>query len=253
MRTITLEKSRKLLSTYSWKLKYLNWRHNRESSNYLNILLGYLRGENSFDFTSFRQRMLLRTLKYAVNNSNYYKKKIGSLDSFDLNLYSKVPLLTKEIIRFERDNIVTTKSPHHFLTETKTGGSTGEPLGFWSSGSSDGLHQKFLYEYYGYKKGDKILAMDGTFIETSLLSQNIFWKTKNNGCALPYGGMALSSLYLTNDNIELYYKYIEKYKPSFIRGYPAFLTDISKYILDNNKTIGFPIKGIELTSEMVVV
>ena len=47
------------------------------------------------------------------------------------------------------------------------------------------------------------------------------------------------------------YQFVKEYQPDFIRGYPAFVSDLARYILENGKSIDFKMKGIELTSELV--
>jgi len=129
-----------------------------------------------------------------------------------------------------------------------TGGSTGEPLQFPSSGGFDREHQAFLYRIIGYKPGEKILAMDGSAIAQELTARNIYW-TKKSDQDIPYGSMALSSLYLQENTISFYTDFIKTFKPTIIRGYPSFVNDVATYILKNRIKVKHPMKGIVLTSE----
>lgn len=208
--------------------------------------LGYIK-----DFKTIRNRKLKFILKYAYNNTEYYKK-IFSENKITINRkinnWNNIPFLTKEIIRNEKNNIlVFSKSKKNIYFRT-TGGSTGEPFGFFSLGSVDPQHQVFLYKIMGYCKGDRILAMDGTIVPKNLLNQNIFWVFKNK-TDIPYGSMALSSQYLNEENICYYVDFIKTFKPSIIRGYPSFINTVSLYILKNKIELNFKIKGIEITSE----
>ena len=73
---------------------------------------------------------------------------------------------------------------------------------------------------------------------------------KNDGNMLPYGGMALSSMYLNKKNINEYLNFIIGFRPDFIRGYPAFISEIAAFVINNNIDINFRIKAIEVTSEL---
>lgn len=247
---ISLIYIRKVFQVNAWGLKFTTFIHQRIIKKSLSQLSDYHTCNSNQDFTKIRRKLLINTINYARVNCNYYKSILPIAKACDELNINSIPFLTKSIIRENLDDLVSKSFPYNFMIYSKTGGSTGEPLGFWSSWNTEFIHQKFLYEYFGYKKGDKILAMDGTQIENEFVNNNIFWKKKNEGKALPYGGMALSSLYLSKENIKIYFEFITSYKPDFIRGYPAFITDLAKYIIDEDIYINFPIKGIELTSEV---
>tara|TARA_B110000902_G_scaffold63988_1_gene75813 strand:+ start:1144 stop:2436 length:1293 start_codon:yes stop_codon:yes gene_type:complete len=204
----------------------------------------------NFDFKNVNLKLLHEILKHAKNNVPYYDKIISDGDINSPDIFENIPILTKQLIRENIDTLKSTNVPESFLLARKTGGSTGEPLSFWSSGDTEMLHQTFLYKLNGYKLGDKILVMDGTKINEDLLIKNIFWSQKNNGNMLPFGGMVLSSLYLNKNNIKIYLDFLISYKPEFIRGYPAFIYDIANFIIENKIDIGFELKAIELTSEL---
>ena len=80
------------------------------------------------------------------------------------------------------------------------------------------------------------------------IKNNNYLYIKNTN-QLPYCGYGLSSLYLTDDNIQKYVDEIQKLKPAFIRGYPSFVYRIAKYIKDNGIVLDFEIKMVEITSE----
>ncbi|MDA1586595.1 hypothetical protein PDK27_22760 [Bacillus cereus group sp. TH230-1LC] len=203
------------------------------------------------DFKQVRNKKLMSILKYAYKHSEYYKNEFDKRainvrkSGFDWN---EVPFLDKDIIRKEKDGILAISGSKDYVGFLTTGGSTGQPLGFYTLGVLDAEHQEFLFNVMGYVPGDKILAMDGTLIPDELVKRNIYWIEKSKR-DIPYGSMALSSQYLNGENIEFYINFIRRFKPSIIRGYPSFIDAIAVYILKNNIKFDFKIKGIELTSE----
>jgi phenylacetate-CoA ligase len=217
---------------------------------YLPILEKYHAGIN-YDFHSVRGKRLIKTLKYAYKHSRYYRRvfdqngvKITQIEK----CWDNVPFLDKGIIWQEQENILAVSITNNYVSHLTTGGSTGQPLGFYTLGGCDAEHQEFLFKIIGYKPGDKILALDGTVIPDNLLEQNIFWAIKNS-TDLPYGRVALSSQYLNGENICRYVDFLNNFKPDIIRGYPSFISDIANYILHNNIKLSFKLKGVELTSE----
>ena len=197
-----------------------------------------------------QSKRLKAIMMYATKHCDYYRKlglKISSSDDL-----FKFPVLDKQLIR----KLSTDSSPfvsdqiHKMVVYNGfTGGSTGEPLRLILSPGIDSLFQNRVWKEIGFKKGDIILAMDGTKLSTeSILKDEYLALTSKK--QLPYGGYALSSLYLKDTNMSLYFDKICELKPAFIRGYPSFVYRVARYILDNDLTVGFKVKGIELTSEM---
>lgn len=193
-----------------------------------------------------QENLLLKMLRYANAHCDYYRNLNNTIETADD--IQKYPLLTKDIIREKYEEITSDNKSHMVYHVSHTGGSTGEPLEFLNSASFDGYFQKKLWQQNGYRTGDIILAMDGSTINESLQKKDIFWFQCSNQNS-PYGGYVMSSLYLTDSNIDKYCNYIFALKPDFIRGYPSFVYSIAKYITDHNMLIDFRVKAVELTSE----
>lgn len=203
------------------------------------------------DFTSCRNIRLKNIVKYANRQCPFYNNLFSKAHvdvSNIVNKFKRIPLLDKRIIRENADAIVSTQLSRMKYGTRNTGGSTGEPLEFYTSVNYDTEHQAFLYKMMGYEEGDKILAMDGSSIDADSLEKNIYWKKKSEN-NVPYGSMALSSLYLNEGSIATYCDFINSFKPDIIRGYPSFISDVSSYMLRENKKVCHAMKGIVLTSE----
>lgn len=242
IRSIGDNQYRKYLSKRVLDIIYMNV--------YIKKLYQYHRGKK-YDFTNFSEKQLLKILKYAANNSSYYRdiiqpKFANSLKPIEI--IENLPFLDKDIIRKHDKEIAAIDIQKDFIGHLTTGGSTGQPLGFYTLGGHDFEHQKFLYKIMGYEKGDKILAMDGAVVPDYLLEKQIYWVEKSEK-DLPYGSVSLSAHYLRKDTIDKYISFLQDFKPQIIRGYPSFIWDLSKYILKNQIKICFELKGVEVTSE----
>jgi len=240
--------------------RLFDWKYLRHAIRYypekvrviknLDRLKLYHNGEKQ-DFTSERNAGLTNIIKYANEHCPYYSKIFNDIGLGMSDIASqivKIPLLDKQIIRKNSDLIVSSQLQKLLYGKRNTGGSTGEPFEFLGSVGFDHEHQAFLYKMMGFKNGDKILAMDGSSISEDLLVKNIFWKKKADK-DVPYGSMALSSLYLSEETIPYYIDFINNFKPSIIRGYPAFVNEVATYIQKNIIGLKFSLKGIVLTSE----
>lgn len=237
-------------SVHYWFTKRRASVQEKTTARYIRKLNDYHRFREPFDFGTIREQYLLDLVKYARKHCPYYRRALSKIDLSTKDFIRDIPFLTKDLVRRHESELKSQVVPASCFSYRKTGGSTGEPLGFWSTGNTEMIHQTFLFELHGYSPGDKILAMDGTMIDEPLLSANTYWKVKNNGNMLPYGGMALSSLYLNDTTIPHYIDFLNEYKPDFIRGYPSFIAGIAKHVLDKDISLDFQVKGIETTSEI---
>lgn len=196
---------------------------------------------------------LVNLLIHAKSSSTFYRELLSeiNLKKFNIEDFKKIPISNKDIIKENFDLIKSSKFKFENLTERYTGGSTGNPLKLLSNKKADILdraHHLYLYELFGYKKGDLILGCSGREIEPSKLRQNIFWSNSNKGDV--FGEINFSSSYLTDKNISFYLEKLIDLKPKVIRSYPTFLDRLAHYILNNDIEINFKIKGVVLTSEV---
>lgn len=222
---------------------------------YLRVLPSYLFLRRTFRHPEDMQRKyLIRLLKYCQKHNEYFKEfldfELNSLETTDI--LSKLPLLTKEIIRKEQKNIYSDEITNDYSKWANTGGSTGEPLRFpmlsFSNNSFESTNQLYLYLQMGWLFGETIVSVDGSRVPDSSIANNVFWI---EGVNFPYGRYCLSTLYMENDNIIHYINFLNKVKPKIVRGYPSGVAKICSYAKMNNIDFEFSPKGVYLTSETI--
>ncbi|WP_102343363.1 phenylacetate--CoA ligase family protein [Galactobacillus timonensis] len=199
-----------------------------------------------------QQKLIQRTLRYATENVPYYSSFCSHGNS-SLEL-SSFPVVDKQLIRKNPDLFTSRKKDHILYHEALTGGTTGEPFRFLLSNAADGFYQIKLWKRCGYKRGQRILAMDGTVLTTEQQQRGDFGGVRKPSRVymsdqLPYGGFFLSSLYYTDENSKKYLELFQQAAPDFIRGYPSFVYLFGQYIISQHVTLKKPIRCIELTSE----
>lgn len=197
------------------------------------------------DLTKEEHYQQSRMLHYCRKAYPDYYKFYGLQGREQLKDY---PLISKEDMR---------KHPEIFQTRYKnwieshkatTGGSTGQPFGFEISANHDPVHQEFLWDIMGYRKGDKIICINGVSLPKDKVAQNIFYYDLSP-TQLPCGGYALSCLYLTEMTAKYYFDFMEKINPSYLRGYTSAIYRLAQYADEHSLAPGFRLKGIQLTSE----
>ncbi len=232
---------------------YFAMRKPTREANHVLLLLTRMHQGQSQDLLAYRNHKLSEMLEYAYQHCRYYRNLFEQfdVDTKELHNFRRLPLLDKAILRNHRNDIVSDEIGHLRYYTMNTGGSTGEPLEFPASSHGAkiiGAHNEFLYKIIGYEKGDKIVAFDGSSVPENLRQNHIYWVGIGTS-EIPWGRLAYSSLYLTQETMPFYIKHILDYKPSIMRGYPSSINDIANYILKNNISIPFYIKGVVLTAE----
>lgn len=202
------------------------------------------------DFSATRDRYLSRIVQHARSRSRSYATRLEALPKGQVspssNAWLNVPLLSKADIRREGEELMTMPPGRSWIGHLTTGGSTGQPLGFPYLGGHDAEHQEFLWRMMGYTNGDRILAMDGTLVPDEDLRARRYWTSKSPR-SLPYGTVALSAHYWSNDTRDDYVNFLLEYQPALIRGYPSFVSEVAQTLLDRGLRLGC--KGVQLTSE----
>lgn len=212
-----------------------------------------LESMNDSELKIIQDNLLSEILKYAYENTKYYKKifdeySVQQLNDFDLK---RIPILTKSLIRANLTELSSKEFAADSLGKMNTGGSTGEPLEFYTNelaGAMDNAHHWYLYSLMGYEKGDMILDSGGVTISDRLREKNIFWVKGNKDSV--WGEWCMSVLYVDDFNINHYVKKLLSLKPAILRGYPSFFDKLATYMIKNNITLDFKIKGINLTAEV---
>ncbi len=199
-----------------------------------------------------QETRLTKLLQYAYVNCPYYNELFfqNNLSVASLRDFKRIPFLDKMIIKQNAGKILSTKAKTTERRKSNTGGSTGEPLEFYTDMNSiavDNAHHKYLYHLMGWKPGDLIVDSGGIRLSYKLRMKNTFWiKYPDHSI---WGDWGFSALYLNKGNINFYVDKILELKPAIFRGYPSFFQELSIYILQNKINLEFIIKGINLTAE----
>ena len=205
------------------------------------------------EMRDYHEAKLKEMLLHAHRTTQYYRELFdeNDIDYTDLSDFKNIPFLTKEIIRDNTKSMLSTKYKFKNLSRRFTGGSTGEPLEFYSDKFApeiDNAHHWYLYSLMGYKKKDIIVNIAGKILPDNLIRENIFWTKNLRGFV--FGDYTFSSLYINETNIAIYINKFLSLKPSIVRGYPSAVNQLAIYIIENHIAMDFQIKGINLSSEL---
>jgi len=164
----------------------------------------------------------------------------------NLTINKKYPVLTKDIIRANFDGLISENYKGKLIPKA-TGGSTGLPLRYFTTPEA----QSFMWagiihswKMVGYKLGDKVAFVAGTAIAKNGYKHDLFYRLMNVD--------VFSAYELNDESISQYVKLLKSKKVKVIYGYPTAINQLALYLI-HKKNTDFPdLKGIVVTSEVLM-
>ncbi len=179
------------------------------------------------------------TLKYAINNSCFYKEFYKNINIDD---WSNIPLLDKETIQSKLSDFENNKVNKMYVT---TGGVTGKPAKFYQSNNVWYKEMAFVYEFFkisGYKPPMiKASFRGGDF---SKLKHCEYWINNPHHFEINF-----SPFHINSKTIDLYIKKLNQLKPLYYHGYPSAFLSLAKHMQSCKIKLNYKPKCFFLISE----
>ena len=198
----------------------------------------------------YQNLALKRVVYHAYNTTSYYqslfdrhKLKPNDIQSRE-DLY-KIPVLTKDLIRENFDQLVSSNFKKNKLIHGHTSGTTGSPLDvLWDQNTciytnAVDWRQK---NWAGINYGDKMALVLGRVVAPPGKKTPPFWKMD-----YIHNQLWMSAFHLSSENIKHYLRKLERFQPVAIEGYPSTVYLLAKFLNDSGKT--FPVKSVLTSSE----
>lgn len=193
----------------------------------------------------------MKLLNNTVEKSKFYRELYEGIDisSFkSINDIKKLPIVTKEMIRKNIDDVITI--PKEGACAGHTGGTTGKSLTVYNR-LEDNQKRMAVLDYFKMKHGFRNIEMKratfmGKHIVPPTQKKKVFWRYN---AAIKQ--MVYSSFHITEENIPYYIESLNKFKPDSIDGFPSSMYDIAYYMIRKNIKFDFKPVAIFPTSETV--
>lgn len=186
---------------------------------------------------------LIEQIKYAYKYVPYYRENYNENDVKTMDSLSDIerfPFIDKEIVKSNEDQFISDKFKKSELIQKKTSGSTGMPLAIYMNKDTTLKEWAFvvhIWERIGFtSKSSRILMRE---IEDKNKGICYFDGLKNE--------LRIDISNMTPENMEIYCKAIERYKPDYIHGYPSATLQLCKFI--EKRGIKHQFKGVLPSSE----
>lgn len=200
------------------------------------------------EIQEYQLSRLKEILIHSYTNIPYYTKLFNKIafDPFklsDIKEIEVIPLLTREILIENFNNLISTKKVKNGYYIGSTGGSTGLPLKFLLDYDSIFKENAFIYHYrkkLGYELSDKVVTFRNIIIGEKL------WKYNPMHYEVIFSNIKLSKI-----TIAQYVEKINQIKPQYLNGYLSAIWYFSKLLNESNLNLNFKLKGLFLTSENI--
>jgi len=198
---------------------------------------------------------LQQLVRHCYHTVPYYhslfkKNKLVPEDFHGIEDLAKLPILTKQIIRDNYQDLFSSAIDPKRRRRSSTGGSTGTPLQFctdaaeWSTWKASTLR---AWEWYGLNLGDKIFSLGGNSINKK--KQLLSFKGMYDRVIMR--NYKHSSADVSDESMAEHYRSFRSLRPKAIRGYGSSLYIFARYI----ERMGLPtcpIKVVLTTGEVLL-
>ena len=211
---------------------------------------------NEKDLTNVQNKKLSILVRHCYESVPFYTNLFNKLgltpdDIKNKEDLKKLPILTKEIIRVNMDDLVSLDVKNRKTTQHSTGGSTGMPLTFkkdiqtWNIAWASTFR---AWEWYDFYFGEKIFTIAGN----SLVKERKFFTAKDFFDRYIMRNYKHSSFEMKDSDMQRHYKALMKTKPKAIRGYASTLYLFARYIESNQLPTPKTVRLLLTTGEILL-
>lgn len=201
----------------------------------------------------YRDRQIQKLVKHCYQTVPYYKKLFdeGGIN-FEcikgLEDLKQIPILTKQTVKDNFNDFISTQADKMHLIQMHTSGTTGSGFRFLTTVESDtarwadawrgnrrfGLTRDLFRGYFGGRKIVPLSTQKPPFYRIDKDRQIIF-----------------STFHLKEDFFSNYIEGLNRYRPPWIHAYPNAIISLVQYMLDRDIRLSYPVKFVTLSSENV--
>lgn len=235
---------REKISNYLYKL-YLFLAGRKKELEFFHVLKRTEKAPAS-TLIKIQAELLSQLIKHAYGQVPYYKKIISQVSGWDvlvnsepMTLLSKLPLLTKDIIRKYRDELKSNDLSLRRWYYNASGGSTGEPVEFiqdWIYHQQSQAVSRLFDSWTGYTAGMSKVLLWGS--ESDLLGRKVTFKTRLGRWLR--NEHWLNTFKMTDAEMRNYIEIINKIRPTQILAYVESIYELCRFAQNNKITVNPP-------------
>lgn len=201
----------------------------------------------------YQDGKLRALIKHACDNVPYYRKimiaaGIAPDDIKDIDDLPKIPVLTRDDIKANFDDLIAANYRRSRLIEGHTSGTTGSPLQFlWDK------HICLIKNVVDWRQkrialiepGDRFAMFVGRVVVPVARTRPPFWRINR-----VLNHLYFSTFHMSRENLKYYIGKLREFSPLAIEGYPSTVNVMARYLLDSGTAI--QAKAVFTTSEALL-
>lgn len=189
-------------------------------------------------------------LQNAYDNVPYYRrvfddKQMKPRDVEGFSDLTKLPFLTRELIKNNLGSLVSMRFPKRKLRPQSTGGSTGEALGYYEPPNAPALEDAFMldqWERVGAAPNSRVAMLRGAMAGST--RKRTYWDYNPVRKQL-----ILSAYHISEDSCRQYVTEMERRGIEFLHGHPSSIAVLANLMVRHR--IQYPLKAVLGASEAV--
>lgn len=200
----------------------------------------------------YKEENIARVLKYAYDHTRFYRRFFDehgvSPDDFKhLDDLKKFPILTKELVRENWQDMISDEYGPKDLIAYHTSGSTGKALDFYWTHHSLRFYWAVVWRgraRFGVKRGDLHLNFTGKIVVPLSQQKPPYWRY--NRALNQY---MLNMQHLTREKIAALVEFVNRKHAKFFVGYPSIIHSFAMLVEESGLKVTAPPKFIFSSAE----
>lgn len=159
----------------------------------------------------------------------------------------KLPVLTKQDVRRNREALRARNVPDHGVTIGRTGGTTGIPLEFSLDKERIVFDRSLVHRHWGwagYRPGDRVVVLRGFTLIAPDTHSRRYWRYDRAD-----NRIYLSGFHLSPRIMDLYARKLQTWRPKFVAAYPSSLFTLARYM--ERIGVKVPVQAVFTSSEVL--
>jgi phenylacetate-CoA ligase len=192
-------------------------------------------------------------VSYAARNTTYYAEKFAPLMNNrvaeEAVPLGALPILSKEDVRGRLDDLLANDADRSQVKLGHTGGSTGQPLGFWYDDAKHELMRAGMCRSYmmaGWQPGEKILNFWGARQDTQI--GGVFGAGWSDFIAAE---KTIAAFEYTEQQMHEWSAFVRSYQPVLLQGYASVLTEFARFVIATRQVMPKTLRGVFSTAEVL--
>ena len=207
------------------------------------------------ELQAYQDEQVSRVVNHAYKTVPYYRRVMDKLklkpsDIRTTSDLTKLPILTKDMVRELGTELISTDLPKERMIHGHTGGTTGKSLQLYSDKNTQ-PHQWAVWwrhrKRFGLSIDDEFIVFAGRDVIPMNRMAPPFWRRN-----FPMHQTYVSIHHMTKQNMPALIEYLQKRKVKYYSGYPSAVYLVAQYMLDNNICLLHPPEVTVLGAETLL-